>query len=740
MTPELSLSSLYQLMPPSLLVHVGAGHGRGPKHVWHEWPIERVLLIDPDAERLAWAHAAAAHKPGWQVRAAAVSDHHTAQPFYRANNPGEDGLAAPELLVPFWPGLFAREIDNLVTERLDRLVASAWDARFAGPMWLLIDCLPSLPILEGAGALLDQCTFVQARCVLEPASDTPPAWRRDNLASALAARGFRQIGVSAGNQPAVGDAWFVRDWSRSLQADDELRAQIAQQQHQLALQANEYAAADQARQATAGELADLAASLASARQAQDSAELLARTVEQGLNDLYDALATMPKPPPGALSGAHVWPPASGEPAGLEPTLRACQGSLTRVMAECARLEQLRSAGARALSDAAQQAAAREQQLGEQAAMLQQRDQELLSAAAAHQAKDKQIAALEEELRRNLAEAAEQHREKGEQITALTAMRGELDAQLDALRLELSRAGEQHREKDEQIITLAALRGELGAQLDALRLALARAGEQHQEKDEQITELTTLRNELHAQLDALRMELARAGEQHLEKDEQINALATLRNELDAQLDALRVELAKAGEQHVEKDEQINALAPLRGELDAQLAALRVELAKAGEQHVEKDEQINALTTLRGELDVQLEALRVELAKAGEQHVEKDEQINALATLRGELGAQLAALRVELAKAGEQHVEKDEQIAVLTAAMDELTSARTAKTDELAMQVGRLRSELLERGELLALREAELQESQRVVQQLAEEVAKAEAQIELIKDVFLRPAVL
>jgi hypothetical protein len=77
------LQLLQRLAPAHTLIHVGAGTGQGHLHQWHTWGIAHALLIDADADRMAWAAPLTAAHPGWQVAQAVLADGDAPSPSTR---------------------------------------------------------------------------------------------------------------------------------------------------------------------------------------------------------------------------------------------------------------------------------------------------------------------------------------------------------------------------------------------------------------------------------------------------------------------------------------------------------------------------------------------------------------------------------------------------------------------------------------------------------------------------------
>src|SRR5690606_3313716 len=118
-------------------------------------------------QRLAWAK----NQKNCQALDAVLADSEQFErEFFQASNPDESGLVDPRLLQDLWPNLRGKARKRS-TRRLDHLLAE----QQAEPEnnWLFIDCLPALPIVDGAGAWLEEgCSVVWARCTLRPLAET----------------------------------------------------------------------------------------------------------------------------------------------------------------------------------------------------------------------------------------------------------------------------------------------------------------------------------------------------------------------------------------------------------------------------------------------------------------------------------------------------------------------------------------------------------------------------------------
>ena len=229
------LQLLRQLAPPQTIIHIGAGTGQGDLHQWHSWGVAHALVVDADLARLAWAEQMVAINPGWQVRETTVADVDDTITYHQASNPAEDGLIPAGPLRTLWPNIRATGQDQRAAQRLDTVLAQA-DADASritathGNTWLLVDCLPALPILQGATATLTQCTVIAVRALLQPVAGVTQGAALAEVEAFLQGHGFKCVDTQAGHQPAIGHAVFMRDWQTALQAQTH---QLAEDKAQL---------------------------------------------------------------------------------------------------------------------------------------------------------------------------------------------------------------------------------------------------------------------------------------------------------------------------------------------------------------------------------------------------------------------------------------------------------------------------------------------------------------------------
>ena len=204
-----------QAFPPDALVHVGAGRGIGDMHQWREWGVSRALLIDPlvkpddGFEHLLREHA------GWDWIPSALAAEDDEADFYVASNPNESGLLDIERLLPLWPNLRTMEWSRVVTQRLDSLLMALNES--LSPDWLIVDCLPALPVLQGTGKFLDGVQVVWVRVVLDETLINVREAGLAGLTEFLLPKSYRCVFQSSGTR--VGEAIFVKDWLRLFKTE-----------------------------------------------------------------------------------------------------------------------------------------------------------------------------------------------------------------------------------------------------------------------------------------------------------------------------------------------------------------------------------------------------------------------------------------------------------------------------------------------------------------------------------------
>lgn len=210
------LDHLRLLNPVTGVVHVGAGVGRAVDR-YMDWGVPSAVLIEADESCHENLTAVAFGHPGWSVHTALLSDQEEEKDFYLASNSNENGILPPECLTSLWRNLKTKEQRLLNANTLDCLLI-ALNPQSETVNWVVIDCLPALPVLRGAGQRLDDWDVIVARVVLDQSQLQAIGASKAEVDTYLLEHGYRCIACEEERQPAVGKALYVRDWKTSLHA------------------------------------------------------------------------------------------------------------------------------------------------------------------------------------------------------------------------------------------------------------------------------------------------------------------------------------------------------------------------------------------------------------------------------------------------------------------------------------------------------------------------------------------
>ncbi|MBK6650364.1 MAG: hypothetical protein IPG42_12135 [Betaproteobacteria bacterium] len=129
-------------------------------------------------------------------------------------------------LKKIWPSLKALATEPRESIKLDALMAErvpSWQAD-----WFIVDCLPALPVLQGAQHALKHGSVIWARVAL--ADDLPEPARLSAVQTWLTLHNYQLVTVVEGLHPSLGEALFVRDWPALLRSD--LQESVATQHQQ----------------------------------------------------------------------------------------------------------------------------------------------------------------------------------------------------------------------------------------------------------------------------------------------------------------------------------------------------------------------------------------------------------------------------------------------------------------------------------------------------------------------------
>jgi hypothetical protein len=208
------LELLRGLAPIEGLVHIGAGNGHCAEQ-YAEWDLPLAVLVEADEDHREKLSAAVRLRPGWRTYIAMVGEANGERDFYVASNPSESGLLSPERLNVLWRNLRTIENRHVQTFRLDDLIGT--QDGDATPNWLVVDCFPALPVLQGAGRLLARADVVLARVILDEAVVSNSGATKIEIDGLLLGLGYRCVTMEEDRQPATGWALYMRDWRRLLE-------------------------------------------------------------------------------------------------------------------------------------------------------------------------------------------------------------------------------------------------------------------------------------------------------------------------------------------------------------------------------------------------------------------------------------------------------------------------------------------------------------------------------------------
>lgn len=416
--PELAVSLLQQLLPPTSAIVVGVNR---LNPVWLSWPRlshDRVLLIDAQADRLQAVHQHLQQTRGWRTIEAVLDSTDATAPFHAMNHAGESGLLPDSTLQQLWPNIRSLHSATRPTQQLDTLLAgdpglSALGEEAAG--WLIVDCLPALRVLRGAAQHLQRCAVVAARVLVGRAAE---AGIQDatlaELQSALTPLGFRHALSLEETHPDIVTAIFVRDGG-SVPSE-------AIAERDAAVQARDQAIADRdaATQARDQALADRDAAIHARDQALADRDAAIQARDQALAErdaLQDQVAPLQNEA-AALSEqlkdlTHAWEmeiqaktdaiaARDGERKATTEAMKARELALTQLQAKEAELSAL-------TKEKAELVAARDEAVKALEAAIVERDAVLADHEAALKSAEKSIQQLtleRDEARQQLADQSE----------------------------------------------------------------------------------------------------------------------------------------------------------------------------------------------------------------------------------------------------------------------------------------------------------------------------------------------
>lgn len=212
MTDPVQLATLRQVLarvfPMQGVIVVGVGRGQGLADFRSA---SSLLLIDARAEAIEALQKQSSDEPYCTAVQAVIASQTGSTAFHLANKPDESGLIAPEALQPLWRNLTTRKTEQLEALTLPDLVARVELGVDSQANWLVVDCLPALPVLQGAGNLIDDVEVLELRCVRDEAIAVEQGASLASIKQWLEQLGFRLVQQAEESHPQLVKAVFCRD-------------------------------------------------------------------------------------------------------------------------------------------------------------------------------------------------------------------------------------------------------------------------------------------------------------------------------------------------------------------------------------------------------------------------------------------------------------------------------------------------------------------------------------------------
>lgn len=217
MSTSVKMELLQELFPITGLLYVGAGRGKATSARIHDLQVERALLVEANPEYRDSLEQTARKHDGWLTTSILLGPTKSARTFYHASNPMESGMISPLDLLDIWPNLAEEYTEELQQTSIDSLLDEPGYNEIGSSInTVVIDCLPALPVLQGAGQRIANWEILQVRVVTNEIPLSIKGASLTELNDYLEPLGFRCIAVTSGNHPAIAEALYLRDWRKSL--------------------------------------------------------------------------------------------------------------------------------------------------------------------------------------------------------------------------------------------------------------------------------------------------------------------------------------------------------------------------------------------------------------------------------------------------------------------------------------------------------------------------------------------
>lgn len=197
------------IVPPKGLAYVGAGSGSsmGP---YLNGAFQVGIVAEADVTDYEKLLKVVNDHQGWIVHNALVSDKASEAIFYQASNPNESGLLSPEGLAKFWRNLKIKGEVSQNTTTLEALCKQS-NLNHDDLNWLVLECIPALPIIKGMGVFLEGIDVIIARVIRDASIFPGLGASKFELDNYLIEKGYRCICLVEERQPAMANVLYLRD-------------------------------------------------------------------------------------------------------------------------------------------------------------------------------------------------------------------------------------------------------------------------------------------------------------------------------------------------------------------------------------------------------------------------------------------------------------------------------------------------------------------------------------------------
>ncbi len=208
-SPLNQLDCISRIFPIKGAFIVGAGRGEGAWFELLRTSDAPALLIEADAGRARQLDRDCVDHSNWVVMQQVIAADQKECTFNLLSNPSESTLLPVEVLTDLWPNMKLKQQSACRTVTVSDLLQQV---EFE-PNWLIVDCLPGLPVLHGAEVLLPSVNVVIVRVLAGQSLNPMAQSSHEDVDAWLRDKGFVCLGLTPERHPALAHAVYVRDYA-----------------------------------------------------------------------------------------------------------------------------------------------------------------------------------------------------------------------------------------------------------------------------------------------------------------------------------------------------------------------------------------------------------------------------------------------------------------------------------------------------------------------------------------------